>query len=354
MRSPLNIDVQSFSQFVFDNADFNTQTLDGHNTFHAIGAKVVGSFGAIELKTFTKKNDTGLKTIKIQNLGSIRAVSEVIILSVSDLLWLYGKWVDLPNIPGWNGFMEQATAELPYENIIAKESEKELENFLAYELAPFPLYLFNDAVVVIPHQHFIKEKLNLLKYSEKNPDLNEVIEVFKNPNADPEVIAKAGERFLIELYSYSDVKERKSTSINNYRYACFTASAHKINFSIASLPPTEAAAQHSFRTYHQVQQWYGNEQNVEQWGWKKDKNGLIPVTTFEPSAPENSSEEEKTDTNLEQINHEIENDEDRDETDDPIADDAEETFVFDIIISTEDDENTTSGPSTRMKRRRLN
>ncbi|GBP51472.1 hypothetical protein EVAR_44447_1 [Eumeta japonica] len=156
MRLPLNIDDQSFSQFVFDNADFNTQT-DGHNTFHAMvvsvsdwsysrggvgrlgpglrgpycahpqayelnrqlcisstliegfwalkfiippghfirspalggihcitsksaiapdqnierlkqmpSAKVVSSFGATELKTFTKKNNTGLKTIKIQ------------------------------------------------------------------------------------------------------------------------------------------------------------------------------------------------------------------------------------------------------------------------------------------------
>ncbi|GBM37029.1 hypothetical protein AVEN_31870-1 [Araneus ventricosus] len=44
-------------------------------------------------------------------------------------------------------------------------------------------------------------------------------------------------------------------------------SAYKSKFNIASLPPTEAAArQHSFRTYHQVQKWYGNEQNAEQWG----------------------------------------------------------------------------------------
>ncbi|KAG5872123.1 hypothetical protein JTB14_013443 [Gonioctena quinquepunctata] len=153
-------------------------------------------------------------------------------------------------------------------------------------------------------------------------------------------------------------------------------------------------------SYHQIQQWYGNEQNAEQWGWKKDKNGLIPVTTFDPPAPEsllklisckckkgcqkacgcrkagpkcsvvctncggscdNSQfpsqddiEEEETDTILEQINDEIENEEDHDETDDPIVDDAEETSVFDISIGIEDDENPTPGPSTRMKRRKLN
>ncbi|GBN79879.1 hypothetical protein AVEN_204926-1 [Araneus ventricosus] len=139
MRSPLHIDDNAFSQFDFDNADFNTQTLDGHNTFHAMSgihcltprnaiapdqniqllkqmpsAKVVDSFGTIALKTFVKKNDTGLKTIKIQNLGNIHAVLEVVMPSASDLLWLYGKWVDLPNIPGWSGFMEQVTEELHF------------------------------------------------------------------------------------------------------------------------------------------------------------------------------------------------------------------------------------------------
>ncbi|GBM96649.1 hypothetical protein AVEN_240961-1 [Araneus ventricosus] len=85
--------------------DQNTQRLK-----QMPSAKVVGSFGTIALKTFVKKHDTGLKTIKIPNLGSIRAVSEVVMPSVSDLLWLYGKWIDLPNIPGWSGLMEQATA----------------------------------------------------------------------------------------------------------------------------------------------------------------------------------------------------------------------------------------------------
>ncbi|KAG5875261.1 hypothetical protein JTB14_033469 [Gonioctena quinquepunctata] len=69
---------------------------------------------------------------------------------------------------------------------------------------------------------------------------------------------------------------------------------------------------------------------------------------------EDDIEEEETDTILEQINDEIENEEDHDETDDPIVDDTEETSVFDISIGIEDDENPTPGPSTRMKRRKLN
>jgi hypothetical protein len=112
---------------------------------------------------------------------------------------------------------------------------------------------------------FNQGKMKFINVLRKNPDLNEIIQVFKNPNADPEIIAKAGERVLLELYSYSNVKSKKSMSLNNYRYACFTTSAFKSKFNIASLPPTEAAAQHLFRTYHQVQQWYGNQQNAEQW-----------------------------------------------------------------------------------------
>lgn len=37
MRPPLQIDQTAFHQFVHDNADFNTRTLDGYNTFHAMG-----------------------------------------------------------------------------------------------------------------------------------------------------------------------------------------------------------------------------------------------------------------------------------------------------------------------------
>jgi hypothetical protein len=133
---------------------------------------------------------------------------------------------------------------------------------------------------------FNQGKMKFINVLRKNPDLNEIIQVFKNPNADPEIIAKAGERVLLELYSYSNVKSKKSMSLNNYRYACFTTSAFKSKFNIAWLPPTEAAAQHSFRTDHQVQQWYGNQQNAEQWGWKRNKNELIPITTLEPPAPE--------------------------------------------------------------------
>lgn len=95
---------------------------------------------------------------------------------------------------------------------------------------------------------FNQGKLKCANILRKNRDLNELVQVCKNPNADPESIAEAGERFLLALYGYIGVK---SMLLNTYRYTCFTKSAFKNKFNIASLQPTEAAArQHSFRIYH--------------------------------------------------------------------------------------------------------
>ena len=37
LHGPLKINFDAFFQFIFDNADFNSQTLDGMNTFHTMG-----------------------------------------------------------------------------------------------------------------------------------------------------------------------------------------------------------------------------------------------------------------------------------------------------------------------------
>ncbi|GBL66152.1 hypothetical protein AVEN_141576-1 [Araneus ventricosus] len=66
-----------------------------------------------------------------------------------------------------------------------------------------------------------------------------------------------------------------------------------------------------------------------------------------------SDEEEETEIVFEQTYDGIENEEDRDESDHPIADDAEEISVCDFSIDTEDDELATPGSSRTAKRRRL-
>lgn len=51
--------------------------------------------------------------------------------------------------------------------------------------------------------------------------------------------------------------------------------------NLSVLPPIEAAAkQHCFRVYFQLQQWNMNfSLNVTIYGWKKTKNGLMPIMT---------------------------------------------------------------------------
>lgn len=117
----------------------------------------------------------------------------------------------------------------------------------------------------------------------KFSELNKTVQVFKEESADANAIAAAGENFLCSLYEVP----QKNVSLNFIRYQQFIRSATKSKFNLVSLPPTAAATkQHSFRTYHQVQTWYGIEKNPEERGWKKSKSGLTPVKTTKDPAPE--------------------------------------------------------------------
>lgn len=124
----------TFSQFVFDNADVNVETIDGSNTFHAMGgiqcitpatsnssggaisrvgvvpkASAVGKFGAIPLVTFEKFKSSFADII----IEDLREQSSSIELLPSDFTWIFGKWKGAI-IPGWNGFMEEKTASRPF------------------------------------------------------------------------------------------------------------------------------------------------------------------------------------------------------------------------------------------------
>ncbi|PHT96242.1 hypothetical protein BC332_34832 [Capsicum chinense] len=140
MRTPLEIDQNSFSQFIFDNADFNTQTIDGLQTFHAMGgvqcitprkaippdqiierinkiplAKELAERGVTRVEIFEKKSNIGLQDMKIIPLKDIQTISESNPLSFHDILWLYGKYAGIEQVSGWNGFMEKVTAKKPFQ-----------------------------------------------------------------------------------------------------------------------------------------------------------------------------------------------------------------------------------------------
>ena len=129
-----------FTQFVFDNADFNVATVTGHNTFHNMGgiacvtppgvvdtspikrtvklqsAEKVGAFGHIPIKTYNKPAVPGLQSVVIgplkipdQELPSLRTAVAI------DSLWVAGYVLELDLCPSWSGFMKVAMQSDQYE-----------------------------------------------------------------------------------------------------------------------------------------------------------------------------------------------------------------------------------------------
>lgn len=101
----------SFCQFVFDNADVNIDTIDGLNTFHAMGgiqcitlftsmsyvtnikkldttltAQTIEEVDRNQLHTFQRTVDEELSNIKINDVNRKKITNEVKLLP-SDFLW---------------------------------------------------------------------------------------------------------------------------------------------------------------------------------------------------------------------------------------------------------------------------
>jgi hypothetical protein len=119
------IERSGFCQFVFDNADFNINTLDGLGTFHAMGgiqcvtpakavavdvpskrlrrlpsSDVVEKFGYVSLRTFNKQKDSGLKNISIADVESIHPIAnEIHSLNISQSGDIDDDVLDEPNMP---------------------------------------------------------------------------------------------------------------------------------------------------------------------------------------------------------------------------------------------------------------
>lgn len=125
-----------FVQYVFDNADHNTCTLDGKNTMHVMGgikvatpssdvlskktiarlskipsSEEVGSFGFIKLREYPNKLPNALKEVLITNVCD--GDSKKIEISMEDFTWLYSKHSNKKS-KGYSGFMEDAYVKSKY------------------------------------------------------------------------------------------------------------------------------------------------------------------------------------------------------------------------------------------------
>ena len=128
----------AYFQFVYDNADHNTCTIDGRNTFHAMGgiicatpaseistntkierlaripsANNVGAFGFVPLQNFQRGVHAGLKNIVIEDVTINNPLTQNHV-EPTDLLWFYGNYIRRENLSGWNSFMEQCTQVKPF------------------------------------------------------------------------------------------------------------------------------------------------------------------------------------------------------------------------------------------------
>ena len=109
---------------------------------------------------------------------------------------------------------------------------------------------------------------------------------FLSPTATPDDIENAGRRILCLIYDESD----KTFNLNKIRKRKFEKNVIKSlkHVDIKILPPTnDAAKYHSYRVYHQVQVWLGNE-NLKpiDWGWKEVNGQLYPITMDNAPAPD--------------------------------------------------------------------
>ena len=127
----------------------------------------------------------------------------------------------------------------------------------------------------------------LLKKIRSNPHLQQYANVFSSRQSTNEDIKKAGEQTLVILYG-----GKKNDDLNFLRHKKF---CEKVASNVASiepqtLPPTSAAMKyHSYRVYYQICVWneWDSEMLPEDWGWRINEEGFVPVATDLPVAPEN-------------------------------------------------------------------
>lgn len=127
--------MKGFSQLVFDNADINVNTCDGHNTFHYTGGILIVTPGSavpkgeplprltekpsaiqvaakneIEIVPFQKISNGSLKNVIIKDIYNSRPLLQrEPIRTTREIVWAAGKWLHLENHPGFFGFMERHT-----------------------------------------------------------------------------------------------------------------------------------------------------------------------------------------------------------------------------------------------------
>lgn len=128
-------------------------------------------------------------------------------------------------------------------------------------------------------------KKSVFKHFEKNhsPELEESMKKFYAEPVDEISIIKSGIKCLLHLYN----APKTVKCINEWRYKMFSKAIVKPKpVNLANIPPTsDAAEQHFFRVYYQIQLWLSKKLSPEKWGWKEENGILVPIKMTQKAAP---------------------------------------------------------------------
>ena len=118
----------------------------------------------------------------------------------------------------------------------------------------------------------------------KYREMETCVDVFMSPSSSQAEIKTAGEVAFLITYGCSPSTSLDLERANRFQQKVATATQY---VSPEKLPPTsDAATFHSYRVYHQVQAWCGNELPVEAWGWTNSPSGFYPVKMSQAPAPD--------------------------------------------------------------------
>ena len=114
----------------------------------------------------------------------------------------------------------------------------------------------------------------------------EQAKVFDTLSASMDDVIASGEKALVMVYNG---KATESLDSLRHQRFCEKVASKKSHVKPQALPPTSAAAKyHSLRVYLQIQEWKGSAGDLHptDWGWQECDEGLTPLQTSLPPAPE--------------------------------------------------------------------
>ena len=96
-----------------------------------------------------------------------------------------------------------------------------------------------------------------------------------------EQITSAGEKALLHLYKGTD-----DDNLDSFRMFCQKVASSRFHIKPEVLPPTSATVKyHSFRVFHQVLLWMGENLSATEWGWGIKNKQMQPTKTNLGCAP---------------------------------------------------------------------